>query len=461
MTFLFPLFAFLFALAFTRVSIGWGLGVTIGIGYFSGIVRANFLSINTTFMFDAAVLGLYVGMMAFRLSSVWNALETKTGLWLKALMIWPALLCCIPVNDYLIQLVALRGSLWYLPILLIATQLSVSDYTRVGMCLSLLNLVTLAVSLYLMRNGIEALYPVNEVTEIIYISKDVGAENLHRIPSTFLSSHAYGGTMMGSITILCGLILGRKSDLSFKVLFSLGLASALAGIVICSARQPLVVGAFTLCFAWVVSGYSLRHVGVYAVIVAGVGYLISTNERFQRVLTLYDSSFLQGRLHGSLNANLGELMLNYPFGAGLGSSVGTSIPHFLASRAPTPIGMENEFCRIYVDQGIIGLSLWVGFLAWLLFRIPVKQSYVVQMAYAATIAIWVTSFIGTGLLSSVPGTAILMMQMGIVAGARNRRTANQDADRFRHRWIPTDLISRPRYESNRSIPPASSYDNAT
>ena len=42
-------------------SLGWGFLAVLAVGYFSGVIRANFLGVFTTFMFDAAVLGLYLG----------------------------------------------------------------------------------------------------------------------------------------------------------------------------------------------------------------------------------------------------------------------------------------------------------------------------------------------------------------------------------------------------------------
>ena len=62
--------------------------------------------------------------------------------------------------------------------------------------------------------------------------------------------------------------------------------------------------------------------------------------------------------------------MDYPFGAGMGSAVGTSIPYFLADVAPEQIGLENEFSRILVDQGWFGLGGWLAFVGWLYVRPP-------------------------------------------------------------------------------------------
>ena len=57
----FFLVAFAVVLLATFRSLGWGLLAVVAVGYFSGVIRANYLGVFTTFMFDAAVLGLYVG----------------------------------------------------------------------------------------------------------------------------------------------------------------------------------------------------------------------------------------------------------------------------------------------------------------------------------------------------------------------------------------------------------------
>ena len=60
----FFLVAFAVVLRATFRSLGWGLLAVIAVGYFNGVIRANFLGVFTTFMFDAAVLGLYVGFLS-------------------------------------------------------------------------------------------------------------------------------------------------------------------------------------------------------------------------------------------------------------------------------------------------------------------------------------------------------------------------------------------------------------
>jgi hypothetical protein len=107
----------------------------------------------------------------------------------------------------------------------------------------------------------------------------------------------------------------------------------------------------------------------------------------------------------------------------MGSSVGTSIPYFLAGRAPRAIGLENEYSRILVDQGLFGLGLWVAFLVWLLHRPPpvrfaVPWGFGVVLMFALVLTNWGTAFIGSGTLSAIPGSVLLLTQMGVLLRVR-------------------------------------------
>jgi hypothetical protein len=419
-------FGLAFAGAFlaTFRSLGWAFLAAIAVGYFSGVIRANYLGVFTTLMFDAAVLGLYVGF--FLRKSRWRRVPASgpARVFVLFLMAWPSFLCFVPTNHFLIQCVALRAAIWFLPVLLIATRLTMADLSVVSRGLAALNLIALAVGVYIFLFGVEAVYPWNPVTELIYRSKDVGGMiKHHRIPSSFLSAHAYGGTMLNSLPFLLNLLAGPKVRLLDRWLAAAGLSAAAGGMLMCGARSPLVVLALTLVVAWVLSRASLKLAMVVAVL-GGAGLIVaSTDERLQRSTTLTDTDRVLRRIEMSANEGFWNLMAEYPLGAGMGSAAGTSIPFFLAELAPQQIGMENEFSRILVDQGWLGLAGWLGFLVWLYSRPPSARSRSpwwlgVVLMYSLTLVCWATAFIGTGILTAVPGTFLLMTQMGLLIAVR-------------------------------------------
>lgn len=412
---LFPLAAFLGTLLATRRSLGTGVATAVGVGYVNGVIRANVLSVWTTFLFDAAILGLYAGFLARPdAAAVWR---TPFGKWIVVLMAWPAALCLIPINHPLVQLVALRATIWYLPVALIATRLTADDVTSFTRALAGLNLLSLAAGYHVFVNGLEALYPENAVTELMYRSKDVAGGN-YRVPSTFLNAHQYGGTMGVSLAFLLGRLLQSRVPAWETVLLLLGIVAALVGILLCAARMPVVVTALTLSVGWIATGFSFRLGLILGGLAGGGVYLALTDERLQRIETLDDAEAVANRLRGSANEEFLDLLARYPIGAGMGSAVGTSIPFFLADHAPEPIGMENEYSRILVDQGWIGLGLWLAFLGWLYTRLPRARGnnrVGVALLYACSAVTWATAFLGTGTLASVPGSVVVLIQMGVVA----------------------------------------------
>jgi hypothetical protein len=85
--------------------------------------------------------------------------------------------------------------------------------------------------------------------------------------------------------------------------------------------------------------------------------------------------------------------------------------------------MENEYCRILIDQGLVGLGLWLAFLLWLLHRPPpvrLREPWGagVVLMYSVVVVTWLIAFIGAGTLSSIPASVLLLTQMGVLVRVR-------------------------------------------
>jgi hypothetical protein len=413
-------------------SLGWGFIAVIAVGYFNGVIRANYLGVFTTFMFDSAVLGLYIGFAMFEKKTSRSLWSGPTGRFTLFLIGWPTLLALIPVNDLLVQLVALRATAWYLPIMLIATRLNSADLTVLTRGLAVLNLVALAGGIYVYQNGVESLYPRNAITMLIYNSKDVGGNEYHRIPSIFLNSHAYGTSMLLSLPYLFGHLFGPRASVLDRGLAAAGAAAAISGILMCGARQPVVTLGIAILIAWAFTRFNpLVGLVSVAVVLAGV-VVAATDERLQRAGSLENTNVVSERVEMSANASFFDLLAEYPFGAGMGSSVGTSVPYFLADRAPRQVGMENEYSRILVDQGWVGLGAWVVFLVWILswppaLKLTSRWGLGAILMYALVLTNWATTFIGAGIMALIPGSVLLLTQMGIlirIHSSANTGTSN-------------------------------------
>ena len=201
------------------------------------------------------------------------------------------------------------------------------------------------------------------------------------------------------------------------------MVAAVGGLLMCGARSPVVLLVVTFAIAWLLSRLSLKMGFVGVLLISGGMWVAANNERFQRASSLQDTEMVGTRIAGSANASFLELLFAYPMGAGMGSAVGDSMPFFLAEVAPIPIGLENEYSRILIDQGWFGLVGWLAFLAWLYARPPSAQSRStwwlgVVLMYSLTLTCWLTAFLGTGILTSIPGTLLLLTQMGVLCVVR-------------------------------------------
>ena len=102
-------------------------------------------------------------------------------------------------------------------------------------------------------------------------------------------------------------------------------------------------------------------------------------------------------------------------GNGLGGG-GTSIPYFLASQVNRPVEVENEYGRILLEQGLVGLLLWVGFVVWFVTnRVTfVKDDWLTgrRMAWYLCILTFLIAAIGNGMLSSIPNTFLFLLCIG-------------------------------------------------
>lgn len=411
------LFSLAFAATFlaARKSLGAGLSALFAVGYLSGVLRANYLGVFTTLMYDAAVAGIYVSSLHVVLHG--DRADSLRG-YVAALIAWPTLLMLVPVHDPLIQLVGLRAEAWYLPLLLFGAALKHRDLQQLSLSIALLNLLSLAVSVYIYHYGVEALYPHNAVTDIIYKSRDV-AGGYHRIPSTFLNSQAYGGSMVLSLPVLLGGMANPSLTNYERAIRASGVVAAISGVILCASRLPvaiLVVGTF---ISWYQSGVSFRFL-LWATLGAITSlFVAASNPRLQRFFDLSDPDAIVERTHGSLHEGTIGIFANYPLGAGLGAGA-PSIPYFLQDRAPPSVMVENEFARLVIDIGWIGLIMWVALLLWLYSRPlppPAKTSlgWTALFARGMTLAAWASGMIGIGMLVAVPASGLLLIMMGLVA----------------------------------------------
>lgn len=397
-----------------------GMAAVLTVGYMYGIVRANVPETYSHFIFDAAVFGLYAAQLFRKLNPTEQYKVNALRPWLEFLIAWPLLMFLIPAQDLLIQIVGLRGSIFLLPFILLGARLAPEDRYRLALWLAGLNVLAFVFAGAEFILGLERFFPHNQVTQLVYLSKDVMAHTAYRIPSIFVNAHAYGGTMTVTLPFMFGALVQKHKSSSQTQLLMLGLATALLGILMSAARIHFVVAALLV----VVAVFSLRsrfgYLLGWIILLAGIGWLVSGEERLQRFMELGNSDAVVERVSWSVNMGFLEAAAKYPFGNGLGGG-GTSIPYFLQGRIINPIMMENEYARIMLEQGILGLLIWVCFILWLLIHQGENRhdpwNLGRRLAWLACAAFFASGLLGTGLLTSVPQTSLFLLLAGWV-GAR-------------------------------------------
>jgi hypothetical protein len=404
-------FAVTFMLA--RRSPVWGLAGCIGLGYVFGVLKANIFDTFSFFIWDASVLGFYASYFSKRPSPKELVRTEGLRLWVAALIVWPVLLTVVPLQYPLIQLVGLRANVFLLPFLLIGARLKPEEFDELASVLAALNLAALGLALTEYFFGLEQFFPRNQVTELIYKSRDVAGYTAFRIPGFFINAHAYAGTMVMTIPFLLGAWVSANRPWR-KNLLSAGMMAALLGVFLAASRTHMIMLCALMIFALLSGELKLLSRASLVVMLICTAWVVSNNERLQRFTTLLDMETVKQRVSSSINLPFVEAALEYPFGVGMGGG-GTSIPYFLHDEIIETVAAENEYVRIMLEEGILGLGMWVAFIAWTATRrsrVHMRVSPGRRLARFLTVGYFIMACLGTGLLASVPHSLLLLLAAG-------------------------------------------------
>ncbi|MGE0882720.1 MAG: hypothetical protein AB7P14_04200 [Blastocatellales bacterium] len=427
------LIGFLLSFLAGRRSLVWGLAATFAMGYFYGILRANLDQSAAHFTFDAAVLGLYCAQWRQLMNLPERIKALKLQRWVAVLILWPVLLFFVPIQDPLVELVGLRGHIFLLPFLLIGARLSSEELYELALWLAALNLVAFGFALAEFFMGVPRFFPFRPgVTTIIYMSSDVAGYTAFRIPATFTSAHAYAGATVTTIPFLMGAWVQKRKQVWHGYLIALALASSILGVFMAAARTHAIILFVLLAVVTVSGGMKILKQAGWALMLAGVFWVVSNDARLQRFTSLSDTEYVVTRVQGSVNLNFASLALRYPMGNGLGGG-GTSIPYFLQDlvRGGTG-GLESEYSRIMLEQGMPGLCLWAGFLLWAFLRYPNSRpsDWMLgrRLAYFAGLGYFLTGLTGVGTLTAIPQTCLMLMLTGWICVPPQPSVATQLPD---------------------------------
>ncbi len=408
--------SFLAAFLLNTRSLAWGINTVLTVGYLYGITRANYPQTASHFIFDAAVIGFFLRVIINPNNGLdWRSVQPVKE-WVMWLIGWSVIMFLVPFQHPLIQLVGLRANTFFVPFILIGAAIIFSEYMKVVYWLAVLNLMAFGLALAEFWYGIEPFYPESTVTEIIYKSKDLAGGTAYRIPACFSHAHPYASMMNATLPFLAGAIILQGQTLRQRLLLGSGIVAAIMGVFFTATRSSFIVLAALLLVTVFSKQWKNGWIG-WVLLLGGIGYIVSKEERLQRFTTLQDTDAVISRIEGSLNLNFIEILLKYPLGNGMGAG-GTSIPYFLQGLIRDPVGMENEYSRILLETGIIGLLLWITFFIWVLQRNPIPTTHPFYftwrlMWYWCFVSV-ATAWLGTGLMIAIPSSVIFFLTLGIV-----------------------------------------------
>jgi len=407
--------AFSVALALSRRNLGKGLGWVLLVGCLSGWLRARVFDGFAHFIFDAALAGWYIQGFRLHLHPKGPGDQTLDG--------WALVLGGIPTlvflaspflggQPLLVQLVGLRSSVLFVPTLVLATRFRSEDMRELSTWAGVSAVVATGFAVGEMVFGIEAFFPRNAASVGVYRAFAI-AGSTFRIPSSFASAHLYGGTLVALIPVLWTRLengWGSRAGTGFYLL------CAASGPFLCSSRLPvLVLGAIVLTLALLGRRSPLATVSALGAALV-IALTASSDDRFRRYESFGDEGVVTGRVQGSFNRDLLDVIADAPLGRGLASAAGTSIPYFLINDALPQEGMESELSRLALELGVLGLLAWVA----LAFRVLLHGAIAAKSTGATSDALMLvvvaataaTALIGVGAMSAIPGTLLLFLQIG-------------------------------------------------
>jgi hypothetical protein len=426
-------FAFIASFVTARRSLAAGLVATLTVGFLYGILRANLPDPASHFLFDSGVAGLYAGLWMRPLTAIQRYRVRNLMPWVACLIAWPLVLFFIPLRDPLIQLVGLRGQIMFLPFLLIGALLDGTELYAVSLCVAMLCLVAFGFAGAEWLLGVQRFFPrVRGVTDLIYFSNDATASGGLRIPATFVNSAGYAETMVVGMPLLVGAWVQRRGIRWQRWLLVAAIVASALGTFMAASRvhAAVLIGlAASLCLSGAL-GRKPRL--IWLLIIAAVAWAVATQPRLQRFETLRNTRIIEHRLADSLNSHLLDLAEEHPIGRGLGGG-GTSLPYFLRGQVGDRVGMESEYARIMLEEGIPGLCMWLAFIVWLLTGPAAGRddpwSLGRWLARITCGAYFAAAAIGTGLLTAIPGTPMLLLLAGCVASRRPHAAAQATPSR--------------------------------
>lgn len=381
--------------------------------YFSAIYRYSQiekLSVIIDIALGVSMLSILINVVNYHKSYPWqnafNILTITQFIWISYILI-----CLLHPNIQIYDLVANRGVFLTFPLSYIISSILLFKFKQLKITLFLLGLfiLTAAIKVYWQKTrGFDG-------TEIAWLMND-GGWVTHLLSTgiryfSFYSDAGNFGSSMGMFTITFG-ILTFVSKRKASFLFCFGAATfAAIGMIMSGTRGAMVVPFGGLILYCLLS----KNIKMITTSFIAGGLLFcffyftdigNENPFIHRMRTAFrpteDASF---NVRLSNQKRFTYYLKDKPFGIGLGGEI-VDIDRLGESTDEKTIPTDSFFVGIWVEGGIVGLSLYIALQVLILlrcvylimFKIKNKQlSQILAALMSGVFGIWLNGYVGSGM----------------------------------------------------------------
>lgn len=321
---------------------------------------------------------------------------------------------------------SVRSVAFYFFMIVVLTQLTMKEYKYLKYMIAIWSVLTL---IAVAKACIQKFVGFNAAEN--YWLFVLGGRSTHIIHSgvryfSFFSDAANFGGSMGMSMVVFSISALYYRNPWIRTYLLLVAAAACYGMLISGTRSALAVPFIGYVAYIAMSGrVKIIIMGIFLVISAFIFLKFTTigqgNATVRRARSAFNTDDASFQVRMENQAKLRELMVDKPFGAGLGHGGGKAkafAPNAPLSQIPT----DSWFVMIWVETGLVGILLHVGILLYILargaflvlFRLRNPQLRGLTAALTAGISGIVVMAYANEVLGQIPTGAIIYMSMAFI-----------------------------------------------
>ena len=248
----------------------------------------------------SALIGSTLALITRRDTPIQRFKMRRLMPWVLALAGWPLLVMLMPLQPFLIQLVGLRGQIFFVPFILVGAMLDANEMRKIAIGIAGPEPDRTAV-----RDGRDP------VRRDAFLSDECGRSDhlqqygcrgdrpdrrCFRIPATFVQAASYGGVMALTLPLLLGTMVQESRRGWRRNLLLIAVGVSALGVFLSASRSHATL-LFVLGIAATLSGRAKNFPWFgWIALLAVVAILVAVSPRMQRFVTLENTRLHEERV---------------------------------------------------------------------------------------------------------------------------------------------------------------------